>query len=60
MVEIDGHAFHFESGESICTEHSYKFTIDGFAELAGESGWALEQSWTDPDGLFAILLLAVR
>jgi dimethylhistidine N-methyltransferase len=56
-VEIDGERFAFESGEAICTEHSYKFTIEGFARRAGEAGWRLERSWTDDEELFAILLL---
>lgn len=58
IVQVDGHAFHFEPGETICTEHSYKFTIDGFRQLAAQAGWSLDQSWTDPDELFAILLLS--
>ncbi len=57
VVEISGEKFAFDAGERICTEHSYKFTVDGFASLAAESGWALEDSWTDPEDLFAILLL---
>ena len=57
IVNIDGQTFHFEHGESICTEHSYKFTVDGFGALAAEAGWSLEQSWSDPDNLFATLLL---
>lgn len=56
-VEIAGERFEFESGEAICTEHSYKFTIDGFARRAAEAGWQLERSWTDDEALFAILLL---
>jgi L-histidine N-alpha-methyltransferase len=57
IVNIDRQTFHFEHGESICTEHSYKFTVDGFGALAAEAGWSLEQSWSDPDNLFATLLL---
>jgi L-histidine N-alpha-methyltransferase len=56
-VEIDGEEFEFESGENICTEHSYKFTIEGFAASASEVGWSIQHSWTDEDQLFAILLL---
>jgi len=56
-VEIDGQTFHFEHDESICTEYSYKFTIDGFGAQAAEAGWALENSWTDHENLFATLLL---
>jgi len=55
-VEIEGQIFHFERDESICTEHSYKFTLDGFGALAVEAGWLLEQAWTDREDLFAILL----
>jgi len=59
-VEIEGETFEFESGEDICTEHSYKFTIDDFSERAGAAGWSTEQSWTDPEDLFAILLLRTQ
>jgi len=57
IVEIGGQTFRFERDETICTEHSYKFTVDGFGELAAEAGWSLEQSWTDRENLFATLLL---
>jgi dimethylhistidine N-methyltransferase len=57
QTRIDGHTFEFASGESICTEHSYKFSVDGFAQLAARADWQLEASWTDADALFAILLL---
>ena len=60
VVSIDGQSFHFESGETICTEHSYKFTVEGFSSLAEEAGWRLEESWTDSDELFAILLLSTK
>lgn len=55
-VQIDGQTFSFELDESICTEHSYKFTIDEFCALAAEAGWSLEESWTDREDLFATLL----
>ncbi len=58
VVRVDDRSFHFESGETICTEHSYKFTIDSFGDLAARAGWTLERSWTDPERLFAILLLS--
>ena len=57
VVRINGQSFQFQGDESICTEHSYKFTIDGFGAQSAEAGWTLEQSWTDRDDLFAILLL---
>ena len=57
LVKIDGQAFRFEHGESMCTEYSYKFTVEGFGALAAEAGWSLERSWTDRENLFATLLL---
>jgi L-histidine N-alpha-methyltransferase len=56
-VRIDGQVFRFDNGESICTEYSYKFNIDEFGAMAAEAGWALEESWTDREDLFATLLL---
>ncbi len=58
VVEIAGRRFAFALGESICTEHSYKFTIDGFVATARQAGWRLDQAWTDDDALFAVLLLS--
>ena len=57
VVDVDGQQFRFARGERICTEYSYKFTIAGFADLAAEAGWSLEQTFTDRENLFAILLL---
>jgi L-histidine N-alpha-methyltransferase len=56
-VEIGAERFELKAGERICTEHSHKFSIDGFGALAEQSGWILEQSWTDREKLFAVLLL---
>lgn len=53
-VSVCGRTFHFTAGETIHTECSYKYTAAGFAALAGNHGWALAESWTDPDGLFSI------
>ena len=44
----------FEAGERICTEYSYKYTLDGFAELAESAGWSVEQVWTDDEQLFSV------
>jgi dimethylhistidine N-methyltransferase len=56
-VRVDGRLFQFERGETIHTENSHKFTVDGFAELAGRAGWRQDRVWTDPDRLFAVVLL---
>ncbi len=44
----------FDHGETIHTENSYKYTIDGFAELAAAAGLALQQSWLDQEHLFSV------
>jgi dimethylhistidine N-methyltransferase len=56
----DTNSIAFEAGETIRTECSYKYTIDGFAGLASGAGFNVEQFWTDPAQWFAVLLLRVR
>jgi dimethylhistidine N-methyltransferase len=46
--------FHFSEGESILTEHSHKYTLDGFAELALTSGFRVERVWMDSNQLFSV------
>jgi dimethylhistidine N-methyltransferase len=57
-VTVDGRAFRFEVGETIHTESSRKYALDDVARLAASSGWRVERTWTDPDGLFAVVGLA--
>ncbi|MDP8916333.1 MAG: ergothioneine biosynthesis protein EgtB, partial [Pseudomonadota bacterium] len=56
-VRVDGHAFSFAEGESIHTENSHKFTIEGLAALAAKAGWRQDRVWTDEAKLFAVVLL---
>ncbi|MFG0332231.1 MAG: L-histidine N(alpha)-methyltransferase [Maioricimonas sp. JB049] len=58
-VTIAGCVFQFDAGETICTEHSHKYTIDGFSALAASAGLRLAQHWTDPQQLFAVAFLDV-
>jgi uncharacterized SAM-dependent methyltransferase len=48
----------FEAGETIHTENSYKYTVEGFSDLARTAGWATEEVWTDDDRYFAVLGLS--
>ncbi len=48
--------FHFDRGERIHTENSYKFTPASIAKLLQESGFRLEKSWADPKEWFCVLL----
>jgi dimethylhistidine N-methyltransferase len=52
VVEIS-----FREGDHITTEHSYKYSPDGFEELAREGGWAAEARWSDRRGWFGVFLL---
>lgn len=56
-VEIGGQAFHFRKGETIHTENSRKFTVDGFKALARTAGWSLDTIWTDENDYFAVGLM---
>lgn len=56
-VKIGDQSFKFAAGERVFTEFSHKYSIEGFAKLAGKSGFSLRQSWTDPQQLFAVLHL---
>ncbi len=51
---------HFEEGETIHTENSYKYDPDQLAALARETGFALERTWMDSQRRFSFNLLAVR
>ncbi|VTU24978.1 Histidine-specific methyltransferase EgtD [Variovorax sp. PBL-H6] len=53
-VTLDGQRFNFEEGETIHTENSYKFTVDGLQALAVKAGLRPAAVWTDPERLFSV------
>ena len=53
-VRCNGSQIQFQAGESIHTENSYKYTVEGFAALAESAGLALRQSWFDQERLFSV------
>ncbi|MGD8278230.1 MAG: L-histidine N(alpha)-methyltransferase, partial [Gemmatimonadota bacterium] len=55
----DGHTVSFRAGESIDTEHSYKYDVPGFTALARRAGLHTERVWTDAERLFSVFLLRV-
>jgi len=59
-VTVGGEAFEFEPGETIHTENSYKYTCDGFKNLAHQAGWIERALWTDPAGNFSVRALKTR
>ncbi len=57
-VKCNGSYVDFVDGESIHTENSYKYTLQGFTQLAAEAGLKVQQSWTDAEELFSVHYLA--
>ena len=49
-----GLAVEFREGESIHTENSHKYTVQGLKSLAARSGFVEDASWTDERGLFRV------
>ncbi len=44
----------FDEGETIHTENCYKYTLQGFAELAGAAGYRRENVWMDAEKRFSV------
>lgn len=53
-VSVAGQRFHFNLGEALHTENSYKFRCDEFSAIAASAGWKLIRDW-ERDG-FAVQL----
>jgi dimethylhistidine N-methyltransferase len=53
-VRIGGQSFKFEADETIHTESSRKYDLQGFADLAASGGWRVGPIWTDGDRRFAV------
>lgn len=58
QATIAGEPFYFGWGETVRTEYSHKYTVDGFCQMARSGGWSRQQIWTDPDRYFAVGLFA--
>ncbi|MHC4427157.1 MAG: L-histidine N(alpha)-methyltransferase [Planctomycetota bacterium] len=53
-IRLDDTELHFEAGETIHTESSYKYGPESFEALAAEAGWRRRARWTDDDRYFGI------
>ena len=56
-VVVDGISVQFDINETIHTENSYKYSLERFAALARDSGFAVEQVWTDDRDYFSVQFL---
>jgi uncharacterized SAM-dependent methyltransferase len=48
---------HFNKGETIHTENSYKFTEEMIYRLASNAGLSIEKIWNDSNNYFALCLM---
>ena len=53
-VTLNGKRFDFEEGETLHTENSYKFTVEGLRNLAGQAGFTAGPVWLDADRKFSL------
>jgi len=53
-VTVGGESFSFRAGETIHTEDSHKYTLDGFASLAAAAGFEVDTVWTDERSYFSV------
>ena len=53
-VNVGNFRFAFDAGESIHTENSYKYSIEGFRALARGAGFKGDKVWLDRSGLFSL------
>lgn len=56
-VHIGQSAFVLQAGESICTEYSYKHSLQDCERLAEAAGMRVRQAWLDQASLFGVLYL---
>src|SRR6185436_15102396 len=53
-VSVCGRSVQFADGEAIHTEHSHKYTVEGFRALAQSAGFIARRVWCDPARLFSV------
>lgn len=56
-VSIGRDVIEFAEGDSVHTENSYKYSVEGFQQLAREAGWQPRAVWTDASQQFSMHLL---
>ena len=53
-IDWEGRRYVFADGESIHTENSYKYSVDGFRALAQSAGFEPRALWCDAQRLFSL------
>ncbi|MDY6796752.1 MAG: L-histidine N(alpha)-methyltransferase [Actinomycetota bacterium] len=59
-VHLDGETIHFQEGESIWTESSYKYGLEDFKRLVTRAGFEVDKVWTDERRWFSVQYLVNR
>ena len=59
IVHIADKKFEFSMGETIHTENSHKYTIEGFQKLAFSAGFSTRAALVDREQLFSVHVLEV-
>ena len=59
-VFIEDREFVFRDGESIVTEHSYKYTLERFRQMTARAGFQLVCQWADERNWFSVQYLRPR
>ena len=57
VVQLGDKSIDIAEGEAILTEYSHKYTLEGFAVMAGQAGFRVEKVWTDDNNLFSVQFL---
>ena len=57
IVRVARSRFAFHAGETIHTENSYKYSVDGFRAMAREAGFKSARVWIDDRKLFSLHFL---
>ena len=52
--DVSNASFAMSAGERILTEHSHKYSLEGFADLAGQAGFTVERVFTDDKEWFSV------
>lgn len=53
-VHLGGRSWRLEEGDTLHTESSYKYTVDGLRALAVRAGFGIGPVWTDAARLFSV------
>ena len=54
QVKIDDQMFQFKKDQSILTEYSHKYSIEGFQKLSEQAGFKSVKTWVDENRLFSV------